>query len=178
MLTRVKRGTAGALLCVLAACGGAEFDTWARDVCARNDAIDEEAREILPKSNIAADDYFLEKITMLLNRKQELKSEVDNYQPPFSRAPLQNKLSISLNNSIRYLRVLQEQYTIAKESIEALHTEDGVRDDPFDADNVIRELVSDKAAYRVDPREVLMKRQYEKLYAEVRAQLGLEPLGF
>lgn len=166
------------VLLVAAGCGAADFDTWARDVCARNDAIDEDVRTILPKTNIAADSMYRENVQMLLARKTALKAEVDEYQAPFTRAPLQNKLSIALNNSIRFLRALEAQYDIARKDLARLEAEGGPATDPYDVDNVIRELVSEKAVARVDPREMLMKRQYEKLYAEVRAELGLAPLGF
>lgn len=172
-----RRGT-GVLLIALAACGGTEFDTWARDVCARNDAVDQAARATLPRTDIADDPGYPEKIQGLLAQKQALKQEVDAYEPPFTRAPLQNKLSISLNNSMRYLRALEDQYHIAVARLAELESAGGLPPDPYDPDNVIRSLVSQQAVYQVDPREVLMKRQYEKLYTEVRVELGLEPINF
>lgn len=170
------------LVLLPAGCGGAAFDSWAIDVCERNDALDREAEQTLPKTDITDDMNYLEKVQSLVERKLALKAEVDAYDVSFTRSALRNKLSISLNNSIRYLRTREAQYTIAQQHLEALKADEELPADmqglPGQANDIMRSLVTSQAAYQVDPKEVLMKRQYEKLYSEVRVQLGLPPITF
>lgn len=173
-----RYGIALLLLLSGTACGANEFQAWARDVCVRNDQVDREVTATLPRTNIAADAAYLEKVQDFIARKQALKTEVTAYQPPITHAALHNKLSITLNNSIRYLRALEGQYTIATEAVERMGLAEEIERHPSEINTVMREVVSDTAAFRVDPREVLMRRQYEKLYAEVRAELGMELLNF
>ena len=107
-------------------------------------------------------------------------TEVDAVEPPFARATLHNKLSITLNNSLRYLRALEAQYQIAAARAEQLEINDDLAGEEYgrEMNELLRGIVTGQAAYQVDPREILMKRQYERLYAEVRAELGMELLNF
>ena len=168
------------LAIVVAGCGRiAAYDEWARNVCERNDAIDQRAKRILPRKDILADVQFVEKVDELVAAKTQLKDEVDAHQPPFSRAALRSKMSVALNNSIRYLRSLKAQYQVGQKEMAAVKDHDAARG-RLDAtvDDTIQELIGQRAAYRTDPREIMMKQQYDKLYAEVRAELGLPAIPF
>lgn len=173
---RPGRGLLGLLALLLAAgCGrAAAFDDFARDICRRNDAVDAEARK-LPRQDILADAAYLEKVDALVRDKMRLKAEVDAAQPPFSRSELRSKLSIALNNSIRYLRALRAQYEIARQEMDVVQDQGPENPHALGAEEAIQQVIGQRSILRVDPREVLMKQQYDKLYGEVRAELGLEP---
>jgi len=167
----------------LAGCGGARFDEQARDICLRNDAIDAEAAQILPQRDIVKDLDYPEKIQHLVQQKQALKNEIDGLEAPMSRSTLQSQLSVALNNSMRYLRALEKQWSIAREDLDKMGAPDqnalGSRPGLAEAaDDALVGAMSELAAARTDPREVMMKRQYERMYTEVRAKLGLPPIEF
>ena len=165
---------------LLAGCGDAGFDAWAQNICAQNDAIDQDMATTLPRKDILLDINYPEKLRALIDRKQALKAAVDEYQAPITRNALRNKLSVALNNSLRYLRALESQYQIAKEHYEEIGGDETLAGETglSDMQSTMRDLTVSRAAYQVDPREVMMKRQYEKLYTEVRAELGLPTHGF
>jgi hypothetical protein len=103
--------------------------------------------------------------------KQAILNQMQLVEPPFMMATTHNKLLIAMSNGIRYLQSEREKFIIAAEKMaNAPQKQGGVRG--FDEDDIIRQYYSQTAAYQADVREQLMKQQYEKLYDEVKGELG------
>lgn len=156
-----------ALSMLLSACGAKRkyFEEVMMHV-ERNDQIDARVAK-LPKMNAFKDPDYLRKLDGYIEQKEMIRAQVLIMEPPFLMKATHNKLEIALNNGIRYLYSEREKFVIAAEKIKRTTPKTPGREE-FE---IIREYQSQTAAYQTSMKEQMMKKQYDKLYWEVKDEL-------
>lgn len=153
------------------ACGGGRkkyLDT-VLSLVEQNDRIDAKIAK-LPKTNAYKDPDYLEKIDSSIGSKQALLGQLEIMEPPFLMAGTHARLIQAMKNGIRFLQSEREKFTIAAEKMAKQYPmQNQIRG--TEEDDIIRQYQSQTAAYQADMKEQLMKKQYERLYGEVKDEL-------
>jgi hypothetical protein len=133
----------------------------------RNDQVDAKVAQ-LPKINAFKDPGYLRKLDGYITQKEMIRGQVLALEPPFLMKTTHNKLEIALNNGIRYLRSEREKFAIAAEKMRKTVPKAPRGREEYE---IIKEYQSQTAAYQVDMKEQMMKKQYERLYWDVKDEL-------
>ena len=91
-------------------------------------------------------------------------------EPPFLMAGTHARLIQAMKNGIRFLQSEREKFTIAAAKMAKQYPmQNRIRG--TEEDEIIRQYQSQTAAYQADMKEQLMKKQYKRLYDEVKDEL-------
>ena len=156
---------------LLSACGGGRkkyLDT-VLSLVEQNDRIDSKVAK-LPKTNAYKDPDYLEKSDSYIGSKQALLGQLEIMEPPFLMAGTHARLIQAMKNGIRFLQSEREKFTIAAEKMAKQYPMQNYIKGT-EEDEIIRQYQSQTAAYQADMKEQLMKKQYERLYDEVKDEL-------
>ncbi len=158
-----------AVAAMLCACGGGrkKYLEQVMPLVERNDAVDMRVGK-LPKINQYKYPDYLQKLDGYIAQKEAIRGQMEIIEPPFMIATTHNKLLIAMNNGIRYLKSERKKFIVAVESMEKTAPQALRGREEFE---IIREYQSQTAAYQVSMKEQMMKKQYKKLYYEVKDEL-------
>jgi hypothetical protein len=178
-MTRIGFARAGrffvaliALALLLSACGGKRkrYIDQITIFMTKNEEIDSRVAK-LPRVNAYKYPDYLPKLDSYIAGKQTLLSQIELIEPPFLLSTTHNKLIIAMKNGIRYLQSEREKFIIAAEKIKSVPEWQGSAHGREEYD-IIKQYYSQTSAYQADIKEQMMKQQYERLYDEVREELG------
>lgn len=158
-------------LALVPACGGGKkkyLDT-VLPLVEQNDRIDAKVAK-LPKVNAYKDPDYLQKIDGYIGSKQAILGQLEIMEPPLLIAGTHARLLQAMKNGIRYLQSEREKYAIAAAKMaKQFPMQSHIRG--TEEDDIIRQYQSQTAAYQADMKEQLMKKQYERLYDQVKDEL-------